>query len=179
MNKKPIVYIAGPECFMLDGKELAEKALKLCEEYGFEGLSPLTGHPSLPPVDFSQGKEAAAKQIFLKNINLINMCDVVIANLNNFRGWEPDSGTCFELGYAYTQDKKLYGFMDDTRPCYEKYIGNVHYDAPFWRDDNGAFFESGACNLMISGHAQIIEGKFEDALKKAQSDFLGKAENDK
>ena len=179
MNKKPIVYIAGPECFMPNGTELAEKAVKLCEEYGFEGISPVLGHPLGDEIDFSQGKQAAAKQIFFNNIKYIKNCDLVIANINNFRGWEPDGGTCFEIGYAYTQGKPVYGFMDDTRPCYEKYIGNVHYDAPFWRDDNGAFFESGACNLMISGHAQIIEGKFEDALKKAQSDFLGKAENDK
>ena len=171
MNKKPMVYIAGPECFQPNARELAEEALSLCEKYGFEGLSPVIGHPSLPKIDFSQGRPAAAKQIFEKNIKLINMCDLVIANLNNFRGWEPDSGTCFEIGYAYTQGKKMYGFMDDTRPCYEKYIGNVHYDAPFWRDDNGAFFESGACNLMISAHATIAEGNFEDALKKAAEDF--------
>ena len=171
MNKKPLVYIAGPECFQPNGKELARQALQLCEKYGFEGLSPVIGHPSLPPVDFSNGKKEAAKQIFRKNISLINMCDLVIANLNNFRGWELDAGTCFEIGYAYTQDKKLYGFMDDTRPCYEKYIGSIHYDAPFWRDDNGAFFESGACDLMISGHAQVIQGGLEEALKKAREDF--------
>ena len=171
MNKKPVVYIAGPECFMPDGDEKARQALALCEKYGFEGISPALGHPLGKEIDFSQGKQSAAKQIFYNNINYINNCDLVIANVNNFRGWEPDGGTCFELGYAYTQGKKLYGFMADTRPCYEKYIGNIHYDAPFWRDDNGAFFESGACNLMISGPAQIIEGTFEDAIKQAAKDF--------
>ena len=173
MKKKPLVYIAGPECFQPNGKELAEKAIRLCEEYGFEGLSPVVGHPSLPAIDFSQGKKAAAKQIFYKNISLINMCDLVIANLNNFRGWEPDGGTCFELGYAYTQDKKLYAFMDDKRPCYEKYVGNIHFDGVFWRDDNGAFFESGCCNLMMNAPATVVEGTFEDALKKAKEDFFG------
>ena len=171
MNRKPVVYIAGFECFMPDGKERAEKALDLCAEMGFEGISPVVGHPIGAEIDFSQGKKAAAKQIFMNNIKYINHCDVVIANVNNFRGWEPDGGTCFELGYAYSQGKKLYGFMDDTRPCYEKYIGSIHKDGPFWRDDNGAFFESGACNLMISGPACIVEGSFEDALKKAKEDM--------
>ena len=176
MNKKPVVYIAGPECFRPDGTELAKKAVELCEKYDFEGISPVLGHPLGDEVDFSQGKKSAAKQIFYNNIRYINNCDLVIANINNFRGWEPDGGTCFEIGYAYSQGKKLYGFMDDTRPCYEKYIGNVHWDGVFWRDDNGAFFETGACNLMISGPAQIIEGDFEAALKKAYEDFYGNKE---
>ncbi len=171
MNKKPVVYIAGFECFLPNGEELAKQAVELCEKMGFEAISPALGHPIGDEIDFSQGKQAAAKQIFFNNVKYINHCDLVIANLNNFRGWEPDGGTCFELGYAYTQGKKLYGFMDDTRPCYEKYIGSIHKDGFFWRDDNGAFFESGACNLMISGPTIIVQGDFRDALKKAKEDM--------
>ncbi len=171
MNKKPVVYIAGFECFLPNGRELAKQAVELCEEMGFEAISPVMGHPIGEEIDFSKGKQAVAKQIFFNNIKYINHCDLVVANLNNFRGWEPDGGTCFELGYAYTQGKKLYGFMDDIRPCYEKYIGNIHKDGFFWRDDNGAFFESGACNLMISGPATIVRGTFADALKKAKEDM--------
>ncbi len=171
MNKRPIVYIAGFECFLENGRQLAQQAVELCDKYGFDAISPVLGHPSGKPVDFSQGKQAAAKQIFFNNINYINTCDLIIANLNNFRGWEPDGGTSFELGYGYSQGKKLYGFMDDTRPCYEKYIGSIHKDGTYWRDDNGAFFESGACNLMLSGPSTIVEGTLEDALIRAKADF--------
>lgn len=171
MKKKPVVYIAGFECFLPDGEDRAKKALAMCRAAGFEGISPAMGDPENPPIDFSQGKKRAAKQIFLNNIKSIDRCDLVIANVNNFRGWEPDGGTCFELGYAFSQGKKLYAFMDDTRPCFEKYIGNIHKDGPFWRDDNGAFFESGRCNLMISGPAKIIEGGFAQALRHAKADF--------
>ncbi|MCF0115481.1 MAG: hypothetical protein HUJ56_09020, partial [Erysipelotrichaceae bacterium] len=75
------------------------------------------------------------------------------------------------LGYAYSLGKKLYGFMDDTRPCYEKYIGSIHYDEGLWRDDLGAFFESGACNLMMSGPAKIIEGTIKDTLLAIKEDI--------
>ena len=34
MNKKPVIYIAGPECFQPNGTELAQKAVELCEKYG-------------------------------------------------------------------------------------------------------------------------------------------------
>ncbi len=171
LKSKPVVYIAGFECFLPDGEERAKKALEECRLAGFEGISPALGDPENPPVDFSKGKQEAAKQIFFNNIKSIDRCDLVIANANNFRGWEPDGGTCFELGYAFSQGKKLYCFMDDVRPCYEKYIGRIHRDGPFWRDDNGAFFESGPCNLMISGPAKIAKGGFAEVLRVAARDF--------
>ena len=40
-----------------------------------------------------------------------------------------------------------------------------------WRDDNGAFFENGCCNLMINAPATVVEGEFKDALLKAKADF--------
>ena len=42
------------------------------------------------------------------------------ANLNTFRGKEPDSGTCFEIGYAYALGKKIYGYLEDDRTMLEK-----------------------------------------------------------
>lgn len=171
MSGKKKIYIAGFECFLPDAQSRACRALDICRRYGFEGISPVIGHESGAPVDFSHGKKRAARQIYENNLKYIQMCDIVIANVNNFRGWEPDGGTCFELGYAFAKGKKLYAFIDDTRPCYEKYIGNIHRDGPFWRDDNGAFFESGCCNLMISGPAHIVQGTFEDAVKKVRRDI--------
>ncbi|MEG2191841.1 MAG: nucleoside 2-deoxyribosyltransferase [Oscillospiraceae bacterium] len=171
MKKKPVVYIAGFECFLPDGKQRAQRAVEICEELGFVGVSPMIGDGNAPPIDFSKGKKAAAIQIFHNNIGYIDRCDLVIANLNNFRGWELDGGTCFELGYAFSQEKKLYGFMEDTRPCFEKYIGNVYFDQTMWRDECGAFFEAGCCNLMINAPATVVEGDFKAALEKAKSDF--------
>lgn len=169
--KRPVVYIAGPECFMPDSKERAERAVKLCDEYGFDAISPVLGSPDAEPLDFSKGKLEAARQIFRNNIKYINNCDLVIANVNNFRGWEPDGGTCFEIGYAWTQGKKIYVFLDDTRPCYEKYVGSIYNDGAYWRDSQGAFFESGCLNLMISGHATVVDGTIKEALETAKRDF--------
>ena len=171
MMKRPVIYIAGPECFMPDGKEMSKKAVELCREKGFDAISPALGLEGEEPIDFSAGRKNAGVQIFRRNIEYIDKCDIVIANVNNFRGWEPDGGTCFEIGYAYTQGKKIYGFMDDTRPCYEKYIGGIYQDGAFWRDEQGAFFESGCMNLMVSGHAVIVEGGFERALERAEKDL--------
>ena len=61
----------GLELFRAEGDEL-ERAAALCEKYGFEGISPVLGHPLGDEVDFSQGKKSAAKQIFYNNIRYIN-----------------------------------------------------------------------------------------------------------
>src|SRR3546814_9394970 len=37
----------------------------------------------------------------------------VLANLDFFRGPEPDSGTCFEVGYAVAQGKSVFGYIPD------------------------------------------------------------------
>ena len=36
--KRPVIYIAGPECFMPDGKEMSKKAVELCREKGFDAI---------------------------------------------------------------------------------------------------------------------------------------------
>lgn len=171
MSEKLKIYVAGYECFLPNSTELALNAKNLCEKYGFEALSPILENGNKEERDISLTKEETAKYIFKKNIRLIDRCDIIVANLNNFRGWEPDSGTCFEIGCGYAKGKKLYGFIDDMRPCYEKYIGSIHKDGGLWRDDNGAFFESGCVNLMISGPAKIAQGGLERALQMIKNDL--------
>jgi len=55
--------------------------------------------------------------IYEGNINLINSCDAILANIFPFRGPSVDVGTAFEIGYGlakglvvvcYTSQKNLY-----------------------------------------------------------------------
>ncbi len=176
MKQQPKVYIAGPECFMPDGRERAERALELCRRYGFEGHSPALEEENFGPrVDFSDpDRRAVADAICRRNMWLIEHCDIVIANCNNFRGQEPDGGTCFELGYGYIKGKKLYCFLEDIRPCFEKYVGSKIPDKNgTLRDEQGRFFERGPLNLMLSAPSRVVQGDFEAALKAAARDFFG------
>ena len=94
------IYVAGFDVFYPDWKEKRYFVYQeLCSKYGFE----------------MQAQKAAAdegktlgERIFLKNIHYLDNCEYVVANLNTFRGMEPDSGTCFEIGYAYALGKKIY-----------------------------------------------------------------------
>ncbi|MEG1944844.1 MAG: nucleoside 2-deoxyribosyltransferase [Oscillospiraceae bacterium] len=172
MTIKPKIYLAGPECFMPDGKQRADQALALCEKYGFEGISPAKGNAG-EPVDFSNpDRQRVARDICKKNMWCIEQCDIIIANTNNFRGFEPDGGTAFELGYGWALGKKLYCFLDDIRSCEDKYTGvQIPDKNNVLRDENGLTFESGPLNLMLDDSSTVIEGGIEDALKRAAADF--------
>ena len=80
------IYIAGFDVFEPNSIEIGKKYVELCKKYGFIGLYPLDN-----VVDFNQEKRKIAQDIFKANINLINQSDIVIANLNAFRGKEKNS----------------------------------------------------------------------------------------
>ena len=169
---KPRVYIAGPECFLEDSEAVSRRYLELAESYGFEGLSPALSKEG-EPIDFSNpDRQFIAREICRKNLLLIDSADLIIANTNDFRGFEPDSGTAFEMGYAYGKNKKMYCYMSDTRPCDERYTAEK-FKSEDGRDvdDEGRWFETDCLNLMLYCPTKITEGTFEDALKVAAEDF--------
>lgn len=139
------IYIAGFDVFAPDAIERGEKMKKLCREYGFVGFYPFDNEAD------------TAKEIFAGNCKLIDDADIIIANLNCFRGKEPDSGTSFEVGYAFAKGKKIYGYLEDARTMRQKY-GD--------RDENGFGIEDFdyPLNLMLCEAAEIIEGDFEKAI---------------
>ena len=56
-----------------------------------------------------------AKQIFNKDVEGIDWAEVVVANMD---GPDPDSGTCWECGYAYRK-KPVILFRTDFRAGYK------------------------------------------------------------
>jgi len=71
------------------------------------------GHGVWLPQDESdeQTGEKAATEIFSKDVEGIDWADVVVANMD---GPDPDSGTCWECGYAYRK-KPVVIFRTDFR----------------------------------------------------------------
>lgn len=158
------IYIAGPDVFEKDSIEIGKRLVELCRQYGYEGLYPLDNI-----VDFDQEKHKIAQDIFEANAAMIQKADIVIANLNAFRGKEADSGTVWECGYAYGLGKKVYGYMDSL----QDYIENFSEDEKFaegdhFVDDKGRLIEDFAypINLMLACSVKLVRGDFEDVLKQ-------------
>ena len=158
------IYIAGPDVFEKDSIEIGKKLVALCEVYGFEGVYPLDNI-----VDFSQEKQKIAQDIFEANRAMIEAADIVIANLNPFRGKEADSGTVWECGYAYGLGKEVYAYMQESKEYIEHFSDDEKIlEEGVYVDLDGKYIEdfSYPLNLMIAASVQeIVYGSFEDVLK--------------
>jgi len=101
---------------------------------------------------------------------MISEADTVIANLNPFRGCEPDSGTCFEIGCAIALGKQVIAYLVDTRPQLVKlaefYGGTLARREGRAVDPDGLTIENFELpvNLMLGISCQIVQGGLEDAV---------------
>lgn len=102
-------YLAGPDVFRVDSVAHGERMKELCEEYGIEALYPLD---NLVP-EHLEGEEAA-QWICQANMEMIREADVVLANLQIFRGHELDSGTVFEVGVATALNTPVIAYFPNT-----------------------------------------------------------------
>lgn len=105
----PRIYLAGFDVFRTDAVEHGRYLKSLCEAHGLQGLYPFDN--DVPPAATPQ---LTAKLICDANIAMIRHCDAVLANLNLFRGYEPDSGTAFEVGMAVALGKPVWAYFESN-----------------------------------------------------------------
>lgn len=146
------VYLAGFDVFYPDALQRGTRMKLLCAEFGLIGCYPFDNTCT------------DAAEIFRANCAMIDSCDLVAANLNAFRGAEPDSGTAFEVGYACARGKPVYGYLSDGRTMREK-LGTA--------DENGMTVEDFGLpvNLMLAHGATVVVGGLADALRQARADL--------
>ena len=161
------IYLAGFDVFYKDAKERFDKMRKLCKLAGYEALIPLDN-------DITEGL-GISNRIYKANIAMIEQADGIIANLNAFRGKEPDSGTVFEVGYGVAKNKKIVGYtsIEDwkthiigdqksqilTRGLFDSMFNQQPVDE-FNVEDFGL-----PLNLMLAESINLINGDFIDALE--------------
>ncbi len=155
------VYLAGPEVFLREAKEVGERKKSLCRKYGFEGVFPIDVEVNL------EGKSYREIGFCISEVNegLIKSCDIVIANITPFRGPSADVGTVYEMGFAHALGKKVLAYSNVDAPFTErtvKALGNkVTKDVDGkLRDDYGMFVEEVGLidNLMIDGCIHLNTG---------------------
>jgi nucleoside 2-deoxyribosyltransferase len=105
MTKK--IYLAGPEVFLPNAREMLDLKAALAREAGFMPLSP--GDLEIPPADTKTGHGC--------NINAVDErmmleADAVIANLTPFRGIAADTGTSYELGFMCALGKPVFAYTN-------------------------------------------------------------------
>lgn len=149
------LYIAGPDVFRPDAPAWAEGIRDLCREAGHEALIPL------------DGAETTAAGIYRSNLRLIDAAGAVLANLNPFRGAEPDSGTCIEIGYALALGKPVIGYLERLEPLRKRLTAVGPGIDGRYRDAEGRAVEDFGLplNLMLAVPVRLVEGGIDVALK--------------
>jgi nucleoside 2-deoxyribosyltransferase len=109
MNNR--IYLAGPEVFLPNPKEIGARKKAICRAHGLEGL-----YPADPEIkdQASLGPSEVARQIYANNLKLMDACAGVIANLTPFRGVSMDAGTAFEVGYMAASKRLVLGYTNVT-----------------------------------------------------------------
>jgi len=147
-SRRPRIYLAGPDVFFLESREIFQALKAQCERLGMVGVEPSDGGIA---EGFDGTDDEKAQRIYEGNIALIREADGVIANLMSFRGHEPDSGTVFEVGFAVALGKPVvaYGVEEGS------YAERVSAAVPCRPDAEGVMREAGN-GLMVEGLGQRL-----------------------
>ncbi|MEL4305595.1 nucleoside 2-deoxyribosyltransferase domain-containing protein [Methanococcoides sp. LMO-2] len=102
------IYLAAP-LFSVAEQEFNKKLENALEDLGFSVFV---------PQEDSNDTEAAREEmdsnnIFKLNVEAIDTCDILVAVLDG--GTDVDSGTAWEIGYAYAKEKTVVGIKTDFR----------------------------------------------------------------
>ena len=164
-KKRPLIYLAGFERYDSNGEEVFARMKEICAKYGYEAISPLDRAPGV--------QETSSENPYMKAMNLfdrfqqhVRNCDLIIANLNDYRGYEINNDVAFECGMGFELGKKLYGYVDNA----DKLINRIpHLGADKeYRDQTGSNVEDFdyPANLMFGSSMDIFEGDFESIIGK-------------
>lgn len=97
------IYLAGP-LFTVGEREFNAALAKQLRNLGYKVFLPQAEEP----------RELTAQAIFEMDRNGIDQSRVVVAIMD---GPDPDSGTCWECGYAYGRGKPVIAVRTDFRSC--------------------------------------------------------------
>lgn len=99
------IYISGP-LFTHAERAYLEAIDELCRKFGYATYLP---HRD---AGFAEARGPLRKRFFTKDLRMLLDSRVVVAVFN---GAEVDSGTAWEVGFAYAHDKPVLGIREDLR----------------------------------------------------------------
>jgi len=155
------IYLAGPEVFLPNAREMLDLKAAMARAAGFTPLSPgdlhVPRHPSM------RGYAFAISEV---NERMMLEADAIIANLTPWRGISADAGTVYELGFMCALDKIAYAYTNIAKRHFERvadyYHGRHATDAEGTpRGPDGLAMEDYELmdNLMLPGGAERRGGK--------------------
>jgi len=128
------VYLAGPDVFFPNAMEIGQAKKDICAQFGFEGVCPLDADFSGL---FELGNPADRGYMsFNLMVELMDSCDLVIANMTPFRGPSMDVGTAVEIGYMHGCGKPVFGYTNVVADYADRVEPDGFFIEPFGLVDN-------------------------------------------
>jgi nucleoside 2-deoxyribosyltransferase len=124
------VYLAGPEVFLANAREVLDIKIALTRAAGLIPVSP--GDLEHPKLDSAWELGLAIARI---DEQLMDSADAIIANLTPFRGIAADPGTCFELGYMCAKGRPAFAYTNVRASNFQRAAG--YYGGKVVRDERG------------------------------------------
>jgi nucleoside 2-deoxyribosyltransferase len=152
---RPYVYLAGPDVFFPDAAQRAEKMKAALAAREMVGLFPLDN--VIDRAKFPNPRDLALA-IARANEGLMRDADIILANIQPWRGVEADDGTAYEIGYMAALGKVIVLYTSDPRPFADRivddiYRGDIYQDGPERRGKSDRMliedFGGLADNLML------------------------------
>lgn len=170
-KEEPLIYISGVGRYKEDAKKYFEELKQICSKYGLKAVAPTDWVDSVKEIK-TDNPYIWAANVFDNYQQHVRECDIIIADLNDYRGYEINNDVGFECGMGFQLGKKLYGHMQNTLPLIERipHMGEENE----YRDHTGCNVENFnyPANLMFSCSMDIIQGGFEDVVKKVARECL-------
>lgn len=153
-------YLAGPEVFLPNAREILDRKIALARSFGFTPVSP--GDLTVPETETKRQRGLAISAI---NESMMLGADLIIANLTPFRGVAADIGTAFELGFMCARGCPAFAFSNSTKSHFER-VSRFYGDSLYLDDDgryrgtDGMALENFdmADNLMLDGGIEKRNG---------------------
>jgi nucleoside 2-deoxyribosyltransferase len=144
MLHNPKIYLAGPDVFLPNARDIGERKKALCQQFGLSGLYPLD---NILPAH----SDCVDRLIYQKNVAMIQQADAGLFNLTPFRGCSADVGTVFELGMMVGLGKPVFGYSSTATDVRMRVSGATRLADGTWVDEEGFSIEDfgNADNLMI------------------------------
>lgn len=149
------IYLAGPDVFLANAREMGERKRSICERHGLVGIFPADEEAaSNPSVTLPERGLAISRAME----HLMRTCDALIVNLTPFRGPSADVGSAYEMGFMRALGRPVFAYTNDDRPYFERVVdfcgGAARRRASGGHEDNdGMAIEPFTLrdNLMLEG----------------------------
>ncbi|WP_072343835.1 nucleoside 2-deoxyribosyltransferase [Actinomyces urinae] len=159
------VYISTAQRFASNNVAIFAELESICSQRGLELITALPDRESADPME-------RAGNDFRANIRALSEADLVILDLNDYLGLEPNPDVAFEAGYAYQSGKYVRGFMSDTRDMLDRVPHHgVELDQRDVVGRDVEFYEY-PLNLMFASSMPILQGEMKEAVAAVLNEFV-------